>query len=467
MIKMDLSWLADVLKAPFDGQNRSVSNINTDTRTISENEVFLALKGPNFDGHKFVAQAQQKGAIAAIVDHPVDVDIPQLIVKDTRLALGQLGQAVIRQVSPKTLAITGSVGKTTVKEMSAAILSRLGKVLATAGNFNNDIGVPLTLLRLSEDDEFAVIELGANHIGEIAYTSALVKPDVAVVCNVAPAHIEGFGSIEGVGQAKGEIFSGLKDNGVAVLNCDCRFAPMWEQSLTTQRTSRFSMAQQFDLWVEDISLDTLGRATFALCQGTQRVTITLPLPGEHNVMNALIAASCTVQLGATLEDIKVALQSMAEVKGRVNLIEVSDTLRVIDDSYNANVRSVKAAIDLLASMPGYRVFALGDMSELGEEARQYHEEVGEYAKEKGIDALFSLGVLSRYASDVFETANRHFSQREHMLQAIVQLLAQHDEVCTVLVKGSRSARMELLVADLVDASNAHNNDADSEEDSSC
>ncbi|QPB84674.1 UDP-N-acetylmuramoyl-tripeptide--D-alanyl-D-alanine ligase [Pseudoalteromonas rubra] len=467
MIKMDLSWLADVLNAPFDGQNRSVSNVNTDTRTISENEVFLALKGPNFDGHKFVAQAQQKGAIAAIVDHPVDVDIPQLVVKDTRLALGQLGQAVIRQVSPKTLAITGSVGKTTVKEMSAAILSRLGKVLATAGNFNNDIGVPLTLLRLSEDDEFAVIELGANHIGEIAYTSDLVNPDVAVVCNVAPAHIEGFGSIEGVGQAKGEIFSGLKDNGVAVLNCDCRFAPMWEQTLTTQRISRFSMEQQLDLWVEDINLDTLGRATFSLCQGTQHVTITLPLPGEHNVMNALIAASCTLQLGATLEDVKVALENMAEVKGRVNLIEVSDTLRVIDDSYNANVRSVKAAIDLLASMPGYRVFALGDMSELGEEARQYHEEVGEYAKEKGIEALFSLGVLSRYASDVFETANRHFSQREHMLLAIQQLLAQRDDICTVVVKGSRSARMELLVADLVEASKVKNNDADSEEEKPC
>ncbi|MDK1289610.1 UDP-N-acetylmuramoyl-tripeptide--D-alanyl-D-alanine ligase [Pseudoalteromonas umbrosa] len=451
MIKMDFSWLAEVLEAPFCGQNLAVANINTDTRTITDNEVFLALKGANFDGHKFVEQAKQKGAIAAIVSEPVDVDIVQFIVSDTRKALGELGQAVMQHVAPKTVAITGSVGKTTVKEMTAAILSRRGKVLATKGNFNNDIGVPLTLLRLSEDDEYAVIELGANHIGEIAYTSGLTKPDVAVVCNVAPSHLEGFGSIEGIGQAKGEIFGGLKDQGVAIINCDSEFAPMWEASLGQQSIKRFSMQDKLDVWAEGIQLDEFGCAEFTLCTEKATQQVKLALPGKHNVMNAVIAASLTLPFGTSLQDIAIALKDMPVVKGRVNVIDVSSALRVVDDTYNANVRSVKAAIELLKDMPGTRVLALGDMAELGEEARAYHQEVGEFAQQQGIDAVFTLGVLSRYASQVFEQPNRHFSTREHMLEVLSQFIENETSQCTLLVKGSRSARMELLVADLISA----------------
>ncbi|OCQ20216.1 UDP-N-acetylmuramoyl-tripeptide--D-alanyl-D-alanine ligase [Pseudoalteromonas luteoviolacea] len=449
MIKMNFSWLAEVLEAPFSGQNLAVANINTDTRTITNDEVFLALQGANFDGHKFVAEAKEKGAIAAIVSRPVDVDIVQFVVPDTRIALGKLGQKVIQQVAPKTVAITGSVGKTTVKEMAAAILSRRGKVLATKGNFNNDIGVPLTLLRLSEDDEYAVIELGANHIGEIAYTSGLTNPDVAVVCNVAPSHLEGFGSIEGIGQAKGEIFGGLKADGVAVINQDSDFADMWVDGLTTQSIKRFSMQDQHDVWADDVKLDDTGKAEFLLCTDTSSVPVKLALPGKHNVMNAVIAASITMPLGASLEDVATALQNMDVVKGRVNVIDVSPNLRVVDDTYNANVRSVKAAIELLKEMPGTRILALGDMAELGEEARAYHQEVGEYAQQHDIDALFSLGVLSRYASEIFEQPNRHFSTREHMLEALFEFIGQDSKRCTVLVKGSRSARMELLVSDLI------------------
>ncbi|MCG7547252.1 UDP-N-acetylmuramoyl-tripeptide--D-alanyl-D-alanine ligase [Pseudoalteromonas sp. Of7M-16] len=451
MIKMDFSWLAEVLGAPFSGQNLAVANINTDTRTITDNEVFLALKGANFDGHKFVEEAKNKGAIAVIVSERVDADIVQFVVSDTRVALGKLGQAVIKQVAPKTVAITGSVGKTTVKEMTAAILSRRGKVLATKGNFNNDIGVPLTLLRLSEDDEYAVIELGANHIGEIAYTSGLTNPDVAVVCNVAPSHLEGFGSIEGIGQAKGEIFGGLKSDGVAIINCDSEFAPMWEESLSSQSVQRFSMNSRLDVWAQDIQLDESGCAEFVLCTPHASQNVKLALPGKHNVMNAVIAASLTLPFGTSLEDIAVALKDMPIVKGRVNVIDVSSSLRVVDDTYNANVRSVKAAIELLKDMPGTRVLALGDMAELGEDARAYHKEVGEYAKQQGIDAVYTLGVLSRYASEVFDTPNRHFSTREHMLEELSQFIKHETEQCTLLVKGSRSARMELLVADLISA----------------
>lgn len=455
MITMDFAWLTAVLNTPVScGENLSVSNINTDTRTIKNDEVFLALKGPNFDGHKFVQQAYEKGAIAAIVDKPVECDIPQFVVADTRLALGHIGAAVMAQVAPKTIAITGSVGKTTVKEMCAAILSQKGKVLATNGNFNNDIGVPLTLIRLSEDDEYAVIELGANHIGEIAYTTQMTKPDVAAICNVAPAHIEGFGSIEGVAQAKGEIFSGLKENGCAVFNCDINpeFRQMWDSSMFGKRIKRVATDEQLDIWAEQVTLNDTAHASFLLCDGEQKVPVTLALPGEHNVTNALIAAALTTELGASLNEVAAALESMSAVKGRVNLIKVNENLTVIDDTYNANVRSVKAAIDLLTKMPGYKVFALGDMGELGEHAREYHQEVGEYAKQQGIDALFTLGVLSRYSSDVFEIADRHFSTRPHLLAAINQTLAAQNGPCTVIVKGSRSARMELLVEELITTS---------------
>lgn len=449
MIPMDFDWLANVLATDYQGDNRKVININTDTRTLCDGEVFLALKGPNFDGHKFIEQAKQKGAIGVIVDHAVDTDIAQFVVADTRIALGTIGTAVMAQVAPKTIAITGSVGKTTVKEMCAAILSSKGDVLATKGNFNNDIGVPLTLLRLEPQHRFAVIELGANHIGEIAYTTAMTKPDVAVVCNVAAAHLEGFGSLQGVAQAKGEIYDGLKEDGIAIVNCDSDFSQYWLDKLATRNIKCFSSSEKLDIWAEDISLDAQARASFTLCTKQHSVPVKLALPGKHNISNALIAAALTSEFDVSLEDIASALATMGEVKGRVNLIEASDSLTIIDDTYNANVKSVKAAIDLLSDIQGHRILALGDMGELGEDARKYHQEVGEYALVQGIDELFTLGVLSKCASDVFGLPNRHFSNREQMLQQIQNSISKVDKKITLVVKGSRSSRMELLVTDLV------------------
>jgi UDP-N-acetylmuramoyl-tripeptide--D-alanyl-D-alanine ligase len=449
MIPMDFDWLANVLATDYLGDNLNVVNINTDTRSICDGEVFLALKGPNFDGHKFIADAKQKGAIGVIVQHKVDVDIVQFVVSDTRIALGNIGAAVMAQVNPKTIAITGSVGKTTVKEMCAAILSVHGDVLATKGNFNNDIGVPLTLLRLEPQHRFAVIELGANHLGEIAYTTSMAKPDVAVVCNVAAAHLEGFGSLMGVAKAKGEIFDGLKDDGVAIVNCDSEFSQYWLDKLKGRTVKCFSSTEKLDIWAENISLDENARASFLLCTQEQKVPVTLALPGKHNVSNALIAAALTSEFDVSLEEIATALATMGDVKGRVNLIKVTDSLTVIDDTYNANVKSVKAAIDLLSDIQGHRILALGDMGELGEQARTYHQEVGEYAKQQGIDELYTLGVLSKYASDVFDKPNRHFSNREEMLKQIQTSLNNTNNKTTLVVKGSRSSRMELLVTDLV------------------
>ncbi len=395
MISMDLDWLAKTLGISYQGSNCTLSNINTDTRTLCAGEVFLALQGPNFDGHNFIDVAERQGAVAVIVAHPVETHLPQLVVADTRIALGQIGAAVKAFVAPKTIAITGSVGKTTVKEMCAAILAQKGPVLATKGNFNNDIGVPLTLLRLEPQHQYAVIELGANHLGEIAYTTALTKPDVAVVCNVAEAHLEGFGSLQGVATAKGEIFTGLAEDGVAVINADSEFKQQWLDGLGTRRVKQFSTSEHLDVWAEEVTLDALARPSFMLCNADERVPVTLAMPGQHNVTNVLIAAALTSSLGCRLADVASGLANMAQVKGRVNIIEVTSQLTVIDDTYNANVRSVQAAIDLLAQVPGFRVLALGDMNELGEGAREYHQQVGEYAKQKGIEAVYSLGVLSR------------------------------------------------------------------------
>ncbi len=454
MIQMDLAWIANALGLKAPSVNHSVANINTDTRTITQGEVFLALKGPNFDGHKFIDAAIEKGAIAVIVDKPSTTKVPEFVVENTRLALGELGKAVIDQVRPKTVAITGSVGKTTVKEMTAAVLATQGKVLATKGNFNNDIGVPLTLLRLSEDDEYAVIELGANHLGEIAYTTGLVNPDVAVVCNVAEAHLEGFGDLFGVARAKGEIFLGLPENGVAVINADSEFASYWLRRLEGKQITEFSMQSQKDVYAKNIQLDAIARASFTLVSPQGEIDIQLPLPGKHNVMNALIATSLTLPFGVALADIKAALEGMGKVQGRVNLIEVNPKLTVVDDTYNANVQSVKAAIDLLADIEGHRILALGDMAELGAEARRYHQEIGEYAKEKQIHQVYTLGVLSRYASDVYEKPGLHFSSREALCEQLKEDITNISEPITVVVKGSRSSRMELLVQDLVSCGQA-------------
>lgn len=449
MIKLDLNTLAKMAQGTLYGENAAVGNVNTDTRTLCEQDVFLALRGANFDGHQFIDVAKQQGAVAVIVDQRVEADIAQIVVPDTRIALGHIGAAIKAEVNPKTIAITGSVGKTTVKEMCAAILAHKGEVLATAGNFNNDIGVPLTLLRLEPQHEYAVIELGANHIGEIAYTTALTKPDVAVVCNVAEAHLEGFGSIEGVAKAKGEIFEGLSQGGTAVINQDSEFAQQWLDGLGEQNVVRFSMEQMLDVWAKDISLDEFARPSFTLGNSSEEVTFKLPLAGRHNVTNAVIAAALTTSVGCSLEDVAKGLATMQGAKGRVNIIEVTSQLTVIDDSYNANVRSVQAAIDLLSDVEGHRVLALGDMNELGEQAREYHQQVGEYAKSKGIEAVYSLGVLSRYASDVYEQAGRHFSGKELLLKQMLEDFAQTKQKITVVVKGSRSSKMELLVSDLV------------------
>lgn len=445
MIPLKLSQIAKVCDARLAGEDLTITALNTDTRSIVSGEVFLALKGPNFDGHKFIAKAEQQGAIALIVEKPVESELPQVIVSDTRRALGAIGAYIKAQVAPKTVAVTGSSGKTTVKEMLAAILRQRGKVLATQGNFNNDIGVPLTLLRLEPGDDYAVIELGANHLGEIAYTTSLVKPHVAILNNVAAAHLEGFGDLRGVARAKGEIFQGLGPTGVAIYNADSEFKPMWLERLGDQPKQAFSCKDEADFSAKQVSLDENGVASFTLVTPQGEQVIKLNLPGAHNVCNAVAAACAAVAMGASLTEVASGLTGMEPVKGRMNLKMMRPNLRVIDDSYNANVESVKAGIQSLANYPGTRILVLGDMGELGREARQYHEEVGEFAANAGLEHLLTLGVLSQSASTGFGDSGQHFSGRDHLIVQLMRIIDEAEGMVSILVKGSRSAHMERVI----------------------
>ncbi|AXR07496.1 UDP-N-acetylmuramoyl-tripeptide--D-alanyl-D-alanine ligase [Salinimonas sediminis] len=447
MITTTLSWIAQNIDGQLSGSDITVAGVGTDTRSLKPQDVFIALTGPNFNGHEFIAQAEACGASAIIASEPVSTTLPVITVADTRQALGMLGAAVKAQVSPKTVAITGSSGKTTVKEMTASILSRRGSVLATQGNFNNEIGVPLSLLRLTEEHDFAVLELGANHLGEIAYTTDLVKPDVATIVNAAASHLEGFGSLFGVARAKSEIFKGLGPEGVAIINIDSQFAPFWQGKLKHQRTLTFSPDQQHqaDYSAEDISLGLDGCAEFQMITPGGTIAIQLAVPGLHNVGNALLAAALAIQVGATLEDVSEGLRQMEQVKGRLNVKTLSGQVRLLDDTYNANVASVNAAIDTLATFSGVRVLVLGDMAELGEKARYYHAQVGEYAQQKGIDYLLTLGVLSQSASEVYGDAGEHFSDVESLVADVLARLSAEQRDISVLVKGSRSSKMERVV----------------------
>lgn len=420
-----------------------VKNISTDTRTVSAGSLFLALQGERFDAHDFAAQAADKDAVAIVVSRPLpDVSLPQILVADTRIALGQIAAWVRNQLDLQIVAITGSCGKTTVKEMCAAILRQSAPVLATQGNLNNEIGVPQTLLRLTPDEHYAVVELGANHPGEIAWTTSLVKPDVAVINNVAAAHLAGFGSLRGVAVAKTEIFSGLSETGTAIINADSEFYDWWREILSVRTLSFGVENPKADFRAENIEQNEAGIASFMLICPLGRIAIQLPVPGLHNVSNALAAAAVTTSLGLSLEQVKSGLMTMVPVKGRFCVQKLSDSVTVIDDTYNASVQSVMAAIDTLSVMPGHRVLVFGDMGELGADAATLHRQIGEHAKAKKLDTVLTIGELSRNTAEA--ASGQHFVNKESLYQALQQLMQQQRPV-TILAKGARSARMEDVV----------------------
>lgn len=449
MISVSLSWIAERVEGTLNTKSveeLKIKGVSTDTRTLEPGDLFIALSGPNHNAHDHLFKALEKGAAAIIVSQPVDCPLPLILVADTQVALGKLGAAVKQEVNPKTVGITGSSGKTTVKEMVASILSVKGKVLFTKGNYNNDIGVPLTLLRLEKQHEYAVIEMGANHLGEIAYTTNLVRPDVATIVNAAASHLEGFGSLFGVARAKSEIFKGLGTKGTAILNRDSQFYSFWEGKTSHLTCLTFSPESGTgDYYAEDIAMGMDGCAEFELICPGGKAAIRMSIPGTHNVGNALLAAALAINVGANLEEVQSGLFNMREVGGRLNVRQLTTQIRLLDDTYNANVASVHAAIDLLATFSGNRIFVFGDMAELGNKARYYHEQVGEYAKSKGITSIYSLGVLSQFASAVFNDDGFHFNSKETLIELLNQNLAYEHRDISILVKGSRSSKMELVV----------------------
>jgi UDP-N-acetylmuramoyl-tripeptide--D-alanyl-D-alanine ligase len=448
MIPVRLSTLSQVLSASLVGEDTEIRALSSDSRKIEAATLFVALRGERFDGHDFGQTALDNGAVALLVERELPLAIAQLIVPNSQKAMGIIGAWVRDQVNPVCVALTGSNGKTSVKEMLATILSRRSRVLFTAGNFNNEIGVPLTLLRLSRGDEYGVFELGANHKGEIDYTSSLVRPAVALVNNIGSAHLEGFGSIEGVAAAKSEIYGHLSKDGVAIINADDRFADTMRAASQHCTRLSFGIEQAADVSARALVADDLGCYRFEICHGNATVQVTLPLAGRHQVYNALAAASCCIALGLSLAEIGAGLESLLPVKGRM-VPTLLGRVRLIDDSYNANPSSVGAAIAWLHEICGHRCLVLGDLAELGDNAAPLHAQVGDLARSQGIEAVFTLGTLSEHCSRSF--GGSHFTELDALVKHLIIHINQHEGNLTLLVKGSRSAAMERVVEALVTA----------------
>lgn len=453
MIKLSTVQLAQILQAKLIGdENVQVEEINTDTRKSVSNSLFFALKGEKFDAHQYLDQAVSQGALALVVQQEnSSILVPQLVVKDTRIALGELAKWLREKINPRTVAMTGSSGKTTVKEMTASILQHTAAdseaVLFTNGNFNNDIGVPLTLLRLTEKHRFAVIELGANHQNEINYTTKLVQPNAALINNIAPAHLEGFGSLAGVVQAKGEIYRGLTKNGVAIINAEHNHLDIWQKEISNHAIQYFNGK---DYSVKNVQGNEQG-STFTLVSPQGEIDISLPYLGEHNVKNALAATALAMNVGATLADVKAGLEQRSQVKGRLFPIQVTPNLLLLDDTYNANKDSLCAAIDVLKSYDAFRILCVADMKELGENSLAIHREVGQYVKSSNLDLVCSYGNESAVISEA--VLGKHFTDKTEMVDFLVPLIEnqlQQNNKVVVLGKGSRSMKMEDVIYSLKD-----------------
>ncbi len=462
---MSLSQAARALEVPFAGRDVEFTAVSVDSRSIRHGDLFVALRGERFDGHAFVAQAAAAGASAAMVekagsraeDPASGRDIPLLIVDDTLRALGRLALYWRRQFDIPLVALTGSSGKTTVKEMLAAILREAcgafqfpipdpqSSVLATRGNLNNHIGVPLTLLELRREHRYAVIEMGMNHAGEISYITRLAEPDVALINNAGLAHIEFLGSAAAIARAKGEIFEGLKADGVAVINADECYAPLWRELAAGRKQLEFGLdaaaAVSASYRIHGLDSEIVLKTPLGGASAVVRA------PGLHNVRNALAASAAATALRVPVATVAAGLGRFSGVKGRLQRKSCLNGATLIDDSYNANPDSARAAIAVLAGMTGTKLLVLGDMGELGTQSVELHAEVGAFARESGINRLFTFGELSAAASQAFGANARHFRRIEDLLAETENMLAPG---VTVLIKGSRFMRMERVVQSFAD-----------------
>ncbi|HEY6131130.1 MAG TPA: UDP-N-acetylmuramoyl-tripeptide--D-alanyl-D-alanine ligase [Halioglobus sp.] len=442
MRAMALSELQQPLAAQLHGADCNITGVSTDSRSLRPGDLFVALRGERFDGHDYLPQVQRAGAAAVLLSENVASSLPRLQVTDTQRALGLLGAFNRQQYRGPLVAITGSSGKTTVKNMVQAVLSRRGETLATAGNFNNEVGVPLTLLRLHPGIEFAVVEMGAAKAGDISWLCELAHPTIALLLNAMPAHLEGFGSVEGVAAAKGEIFDGLGATDVAVINADQPWARHWRKRAGAATVLDFSLEQPAAISARGIHSRGVEGVVFTASTPLGEMAMRLALPGVHNVANALAAVAVGLACDLSLVEIRDGLESLQPVGGRLRSMRSPQGATVIDDCYNANPGSVRAAIDLLAACPGRRTLILGAMRELGENSSTLHREVGDYALAAGIEQLWGVGPELEVCVNAFGANGRYFEDRAAVLSALAGQFGEDD---TVLVKGSRSAGMEQVL----------------------
>ena len=447
-----LSQMARRIGAELLGEDAPFARVVTDTRQLRRGDLFVALKGENFDGHDYVLRAASLGAAGSLVSRAVEGAPAQVMAGDTLSALQAYAKSWRADFELPLLGVTGSSGKTTTKQMLAAVCAARGPVLATEGNLNNHIGVPLTLLRLRQEQRSAVIEMGANHIGEIALLAGLARPDIGIVTQAGDAHLEGFGSREGVAQGKGEMYTALGGHGIAVINRDDVYFDLWRELAGGSTVLSFGLSAQANVRAEDIhgQPEQAPTATvFTLITPQGRARVELPLPGRHNVLNALAAAAAGLALGLDVAAIAAGLGQVRPVAGRLNWMSTPQGARLLDDSYNANPTSLRAAMDLLAALPGKRWLVLGNMGELGGDAETLHEEAGRSARLLGIDRLYTVGTLAQHAAQGFGAQARHFPTAETLIEALRDDLAATDAgQVALLVKGSRSSRMERVVAAL-------------------
>lgn len=444
---LQLSEVANMAQGQLLGDDVVINALSTDTRNLHEGDLFVALEGERFDGHKFIDQHVEQIVQAVLVHKKVDTKLPQVLVDDTLKGLSRWAQAWRDTVDPRLVAVTGSNGKTTVKQMLSSVLSRAGSTCYTQGNLNNHIGVPLTLLSLRKSNKYAVIEMGANHFGEIDHLSRLSKPDVAVITNAGPAHLEGFGSVAGVAQAKGEIINGVKSSGAVVLNADDKYIDVWLEKAKQLKIITFGFSESANVRGEINSKNILSVNAWG-----ERFNINLPFAGKHNASNALAVIAASHEMGVGLHDIKQGLESADQVKGRLQTKVGISGSTVIDDTYNANPASLQAAIEVLCSQDKEPWLVLGDMGELGDEAETIHMQIGEQAKAAGVKRLFGLGVLAKYAVNNFGKDGFHFEQHDELSN---ELCNQVNSGCCILVKGSRAMHMEDVVNILTNNKTIH------------
>jgi len=443
-----LSQVAEWVEGRRLGDDVMLSSVGIDTRALAPGALFVALRGERHDGHDLAAQAQAAGAVALLVQREVDSPLPQVLCADTRDALGELAAGVQRGRPAVVVALTGSNGKTSVKTLVHAILRKAGKAYANPGNRNNEIGLPLAVLEAPEDARFAVYEMGAGQPGDIAYLASIAPPNVSLVNNIMPAHLERMGSLLGVAETKGAIYEALPDDGIAVVNADDAFAPYFMQRIGARRVLRYGLENDAELRAAAIRGEGEG-TVFQLQTPAGDAEVRLPLPGRHNVMNALAAAGLALAAGASLADVVAGLQDAPAVPGR----QVPHALRggavLVDDSYNANPGSVAAAIDLLAAAGYEGWLVLGDMKELGEGAGAMHAEIGDRARRAGLRRLWTVGPLAAEAARAFGDGAAHFDDQAALLAALGPALRAAPAGTRCVVKGSRSSEMDKVVAALI------------------